>query len=326
MLQYKEVAQKIANSKRIIILSHFNPDPDAYGSSLGLWHVLRSLGKEVMCLNQTAKAPESLKFIPGISEIRSEFPVEYLSYDLMIACDCANIDRLGDKFAEIAGKFENLVNIDHHPNPLFGKFNIVDTKACATSELVYYLLVEMGCKVPAEAATCLLAGIYGDTISFRNANSRAESFAVAGKLVEAGGDAYLISRRLFGSKPLNVVRFQAAALQNIEFHSDNRLGIVCFTDADYTKYGVSSDDTESLKNLILEIEGVLISAVIRQQDEIFRVSLRSADQRLDVSLVAQKFGGGGHKMAAAFRWKKDLAQLKAAIIPELKLAISNIGL
>lgn len=326
VVQYQEVAEVLRNSKRLLLLSHYYPDGDAYGSSLGLTLALREMGKEVLCLNETKVVPQFLSFLPGITSIKNEVPADFESYDALVVVDCADLARTGDFFKDIVVKHKLIINIDHHPNPHFGKYNIVDVGASSTCELVFNLLEKLNYNYSVQAATCLLTGIYTDTISFSKSNATPGALRAAARLVEAGVKPLELTQRLFGEKDLKVVRFLSHAMQTVELHFGGVLGLISLTAQDFQKFEVEQGDAEELKNSILQIKGLKASVLIREQDGLLRVSLRSADERLDVASVATKFGGGGHKMAAAFRWRKGLAELKLQLLQEVEAALKKSGL
>lgn len=315
----KQVANILLKAKSVIVISHYNPDPDAYGSSCAMALFLKSLKKKVICLNET-ELRTGLDFIPGTKKIVNKIPSNYLKYDLLVACDCGDIGRLGDSFKESLALHPNILNIDHHfSNSRFGKINIVKDKASSTCEVLYDILALTKKKISKEVANCLLSGIYGDTGSFHYSNTSQHVFQIASNLVKLGADPAFISSNMYERRSLSSVQLIGYALTNLKFHGPIAESVL--TAQDFAQFKASSQDTEGLVEEIRSIDGVDISVMIRQDQNLWKVSMRSKKSKYDLSKVAAKFGGGGHKAAAAFRWRKSLEQLRSELITELKALV-----
>jgi len=310
-----EISSVLQASRRVLIISHTSPDPDAYGSSCGLALILRNGGKEVVCLNESG-ASERLSFIPGVTDTRSQIPSE--EFDLICVLDCGEIKRVGDSLVEFVRGIHPVLNIDHHiSNDLFGDMNYVIPDASSTSELIYDLALSAGLALTPDAATALYFGISGDTGSFRYSNTTAKVFATAEALVRAGARPGEISQALYSRNSKVSVQIQAAALSAMRFSAQDRCVWITVPRALADQFGATREDTEGLVERGRDIQGVVISVFMREEDGVWKVSMRSKDSRYNLSTLAGTFGGGGHAMAAAFRWRgsrEDLAaQLEAAI-------------
>ncbi|RIL11288.1 MAG: bifunctional oligoribonuclease/PAP phosphatase NrnA, partial [Proteobacteria bacterium] len=210
---------------------------------------------------------------------------------------------------------------DHHTsNSLFGSVNLVDEHASSTSEMIYHLLKAGSFEITKEVAICLFAGIMADTGSFRYSNTTQQTFLAAADLTHLGASSDLIGRAMFGNNSQGAVRLHALALSALKLHFDGKICELVVDDEMVKASGASVDDSDGLVEKGRDITGVLISFLIRWDGEIWRVSLRSREARYDVSKVAQIFGGGGHKSAAAFRWRKSLEELKPRLLVELEEA------
>jgi phosphoesterase RecJ-like protein len=219
-----------------------------------------------------------------------------------------------------------VINIDHHTsNDKFGHLNLVVERASSTSELIFDLLAALeertgrGDIITQNAAVCLLGGIIGDTGSFRYPSTTAKTFLTAHTLLLRGARPDVLTQELFAKQSMSAVKLQAEALTGLTLHSNGFAEVVVSQEM-LTRLGADILDSESLAERARDIEGVRVSALYKQDVDLWRVSLRTREPAVDLSVVAQSFGGGGHKAAAAFRWRKDLETLQL----ELRAAIGSI--
>lgn len=313
-----EIAQVIHAHPSVVVISHYSPDPDAYGSSCGLALALEQAGKKVMCINEDG-SNSRMHFIPGVGKVKNALPPPEFA-KLLIACDCGDIKRVGDSLVDKLAKFETIISIDHHAsNDFFGHYNYVMPTAASTSELILDLLEEMKLPISKDVAQCLFFGISADTGSFKFSSTTAKTFEYARKLVEKGADAWKTAQDLYSNVRLQAIKLQAEAITKMKLYSRDRIAELVITTEMCERNGADSDDAEELKYSAQSIAGVELSAVIREAGDLWRVSLRARDPKYDVSVVAQKFGGGGHKAAAAFRWKRPVNEL----LPLLRAALEE---
>lgn len=317
----RKAAQAIAALKRIVLVSHYNPDADAYGSMCGLGLALKKSGREVFFVNESGRLPH-FAFIPGVEAVENKFPDA--QYDGVIVCDCGEVSRIGETLIPAVKAAKTVVNIDHHSsNDGFGTVNLVDCEASSTAELVHGVLKEMGIEIDAAVAKCLFAGLSADTGSFQFSCTTAGTFAVAEELIRCGASAPEIARELYSTVSLSALRIHAQALLNVELWCGGKAALVLVTDEMYRACGANSTDAEGLAEKARNIQGVLVAVSVRRDSDIWRVSMRSLDSSYDVSSVAEKFGGGGHKPAAAFRWRKALDELLAKLKEEVTQLIEQ---
>lgn len=320
-----DVLDAIIASRSIVIVSHTNPDADAYGSSCGLGWCLKALGKQVVVHNDHGFIPR-YRIIPGAEEVVAGPWVPLGDGDLLIVVDCGAAERVGDALLANLERAPMVINIDHHAsNTMFGRLNYVVEGASSTSELVFELIRALEDRskrkdlITPDAAACLLSGIIGDTGSFRYPSTTATTFRVAAELVERGAAPDILTQELFATQSLVALRLQSDALGAVTVHS-NGFAEVVVTQEMLTTHGADILDADSLAERARDIEGVKVSALYKQDVDIWRISLRSRRGVVDVSAIAQAFGGGGHKAAAAFRWRKDLSTLQT----ELRAAIAKV--
>jgi bifunctional oligoribonuclease and PAP phosphatase NrnA len=323
-----EVLDILQSTKRALIVAHVNPDADAYGSSCGLAQGLKSFGISVQVYNESGYVPR-YAVIPGASQVSKDLPRELSADDLVIVCDCGAIERVGELFLPIIRGAQRLLNIDHHTaNSLFGNANYVVDGASSTSELVFNLLQGLERRtgrtdiITEECAKCLLAGIIGDTGSFRYPSTTAATFRVAGELVDRGARPDILTQELFANHSLAAVRLQAEAMSGVVLHESGKFAEVVVTQEMLKRLGADLLDADSLAERARDIDGVRVSALYKQDVDMWRVSLRSRQGAVDVSSVAQHFGGGGHKPAAAFRWRRDLETLQRELQAKIREALA----
>jgi len=320
----QEMAQALSAAKRLVIVSHFHPDGDAHGSALGLGLALEESGREVYFVNESPLDPRFAS-LPGSGRIARELPPP-AEWDMLVACDCGSLARVGDRLGPQAKAFPRIVNIDHHvSNDRFGTPNLVVPTASSTCEIVYELIHEMKIPLSKQVATCLFAGITWDTGGFSYASTSPRTFVVASHLVASGARPSDIARDLFAETPIGTVRLHAEALLNVQIHSAGRIAEVLVRRDMYARHLAKPEDTEGLVERAREIGGVLVAILIREEGELWKVSLRGKDERLDLSTLAGQFGGGGHKLAAAFRWRKSLDELRPALLAAVNEQLSNLA-
>lgn len=329
LAKVEELAQRVARVRKALVLAHYNPDGDAYGSSLALTLALRASGREAVCINESG-ALARFEFLPGFSELRDAIPEG--SFDVVIACDCGDEKRVGDRFGPALKGRAPVINIDHHcSNTLFGETNFVVPQASSTCELIFDLIralekLEGRTLLTKEIATCLYVGISTDTGSFKYSSTAPHTLRVAAELVEAGVDPFGVAECLYGQTTLRSLQLQTEALSKMRVLLEGRVTVVEVTAEQFRRFNADSDDTEGLVEAARNIRGVIVSVFLREEDGFWKGSLRSKDSRVDVSAVAALFGGGGHRAAAGFRWRKSRAELDAALLPEVEKRLAEAGL
>jgi len=298
-----QVAEEIRGGDRFLLTTHENPDGDALGSLLAVHQILGALGKDsVMFLGaKEFPLPVEYRFMP-LEEVFHEPPAD-LADRVVIFLDCGNSDRMPVDFLHNGGS--KVLNIDHHhDNTRFGTVNLVDVDASSTAEIVFELAGALGVDLTPEIANALYVGLVTDTGKFMYENTDARSHRMAAALLEAGVDVNDIYRRLYERVPPEKLRLVSRALGGIELHDQGLLAITYISRSDYEATGASEVLTEGIIDHLRTLEGVSVAAVVRDKTDesgsARKVSLRSTDGRVDVSAIARKHGGGGHRRAAGF--------------------------
>lgn len=314
---YQDICPQLRNAHRILVLSHLRPDGDAVGSLLGLGLALKAVEKDVTMILPEG-LPETFSHLEG-SELISARPAG--EYDLIIVVDCSDLDRVGEA---LLNQRTPDINIDHHPtNTGFGRYNLVDSQAVATAEMITELLQVCNLPVTKPVADALLFGMITDTLGFRTANMTANALRLAAHLVEAGGDLPELYRRGLLSRSFEAARFWGAGLSNLQ--RDGRLIWTTLRLQDRQAAGYPGRDDADLTNVLSTIEGADVAIVFSEQvNGHVKVSWRS-EPGFDVSQVALKFGGGGHAAAAGAEVEGSLNEVQQRVIQVTKATLGLDG-
>ena len=321
----ERVGAELRARQRFLLTAHEGPDGDALGSLLGMHHLLTQLGKDSVMFMAAKEFPLPIeyRFLP-LEEVFHEPPAD-MADRTIVFLDCGNIDRMPVEF--LTAGDNDVINIDHHhDNTRFGDFNLVDVEASCTAEIVYDLAHLLGAEITAEMAAALYVGLITDTGNFMYENTNAHTHRVAAELIDAGVDVDDTYRRLYEHVPIEKLRLVARALGSIERYCGERLAVSYITAADYEETGAGEEMTEGIIDHVRSLEGTKVAAVVRDLGSRGRaarkVSLRSSDGSVDVSVIARKNGGGGHKRAAGFSTDLELDALVAFICDEV---VSQLG-
>ena len=292
----KEAAEWIGRRDEIAILTHISPDGDALGSALCAAWALEAMGKRA-CVVCQDPVPEYLQVLPGWERVVAPYPQTALPFEekAVWALDCADERRTGTTHA-LLEKHPDALCVDHHAtNPGYGEVCVVEPEAASTGEILIELLEEMKRPLTREMAACLYVSLATDTGNFSFGNTTARTFSCAAKCMEAGVPIARLSEHLFRSRSAAKTRLTGRALNNI--HYEGGVAVLRLTKRDFAECGATLADTENLVNYGIETQGVRLALMAIERDAGTRFSLRSKGE-LDVSRIAQHFGGGGHACAA----------------------------
>jgi phosphoesterase RecJ-like protein len=318
------VTEELRKGARFLLTTHEGPDGDALGSLLALQSILRQLGKDsVMFLDaKEFPLPVEYRFLP-MEEVFHEPPADVVDR-VIVFLDCGNIDRMPVAFLQRVGA--RVINIDHHhDNTRFGAVNLVDTDASCTAEIVFELSKRLGTNLTPDIASALYVGLVTDTGRFSYQSTGPAAHRMAAELIEAGVDVDDTNRRLYERVPIEKLKLVARALDKVERSDDGRLALTYISLDDYAETGGSEVLTEGIIDFVRALEGTKIAAVIRDKTDgglsARKVSLRSSDGEVDVSAIARKHGGGGHRRAAGFGtdlpYEELVAFLRAELVEQL---------
>ncbi|MDX6590134.1 MAG: bifunctional oligoribonuclease and phosphatase NrnA [Solirubrobacterales bacterium] len=322
----ERVSAELQSRDRFLLTAHEGPDGDALGSLLGMHQMLTQLGKDSVMFLAAKEFPLPIeyRFLP-LEEVFHEAPAD-MADRTVVFLDCGNIDRMPVDFL-ITG--DNVrINIDHHhDNTRFGDINLVDVEASCTAEIVYDLALLMGARITREMAAALYVGLITDTGKFMYENTNSHTHRVAAELIDAGVDVDDIYRRLYEHVPIEKLRLVSRALDSIQRRCDDRLVLTYITAGDYEATGSGEEMTEGVIDHLRSINGTKVAAVVRDLGDRGRaarkVSLRSSDGDVDVSAIARKHGGGGHKRAAGFSTDLELDDIVAFLCDEVSTQLGG---
>lgn len=310
---FAEIGRVLRAHDRFAVLSHVRPDGDALGSQLALALSLRQLGKNVTVWNEDGLL-EKYDFLPG-GELLTKPPAEPQDFDVAIALDTATQDRLGT-----AGKAvrtaKTWINIDHHPsNPGYGDLVHIDPVSPATGQILFELIWSEQLPMDRAIAENLFVAISTDTGSFQYPNTTARTFEIGAELLRGGTDVGRISQLLYENYPRRRTELLRELLGTMRFEAGGKVASFSLSLQVAADLGVKQEDNEGLIDHLRAIRGVIVAIFFEElSDGKVRVSMRSKTDLVDVSAICQKFGGGGHKLAAGTRVRGTLAEAEQKIL------------
>ena len=306
----EKISSLISNSHNILIVSHYDPDGDALGSSIGLYEALNKIKKNCYVYNRD-KIPDYLSFIKcrNLINCLSDVPNDL---DLIIFVDLNDYERAGSEMEKYMINFKNnILVIDHHQNPKINSTNsLIDTSCSATAILIFKIIDHMQININKPIATNLLTGIITDTSSFKNSNTNSQSLEIASKLLDLGADLSLINSSIYNDRSIKRISLEKKILSNFLFDNDSKSGFSYCTLEDYRNTNTTKEDSEGMANYFLHHKEIMIGIFVREIDKkSWKVSLRS-NGYIDLSKLANMFGGGGHKNAAGFKYSGEIEDLR----------------
>jgi bifunctional oligoribonuclease and PAP phosphatase NrnA len=315
-----DICREVRQRQSFLLTSHARPDGDSIGSQLAMAFALEAMGKQVRIINADP-APDHYFEFPGLDriELLPEVPADTTA-DAVIVMECSDLSRTGVTGFE--GRY--IINIDHHVgNRMYGALNWHDETAAACGEMVFELIQCLQVPLSIEIATHIYLAILTDTGSFHHSNITPRTFDICRQAVEAGVDPAIMARRVFDSNSFGKLKLIGALLDSMQLIDDGHLAVLYMDDEMLAACGCTHNDTEGVINLPLtarEIQAVVFFKATANGD--IRVSMRSKYD-VDVRLVANQFGGGGHKNASGFTVKGPLAAVRGDIINRIVQAISD---
>ena len=315
-VKVREIISAIRENERFLVATHVRPDGDAIGSVLGMKLILQRLGKKVVALSQD-KFPPEFEFLPGTAEVRNR-PSSSADFDVAILVDCGDFDRVGNDISEfIRTRVPIVINIDHHCiHSPFGNIYWIETAVSSTCEMLFDICTHLSLPLDADLASLLYTGIVTDTGSFRFSNTNRRVFEVSSMLVEAGADPAYIARQVYDSASPEKLSLLARVLGTIEFHDHSRIATAELTLAMLSSTGGTYMDSEGFINHLRSVRSVDLAILFREGNEgLVHISLRSKEG-IDVARFAQRYGGGGHRQAAACRIPGNLNAVRSMLVNE----------
>lgn len=318
-MNYEKIKEAIQSAKKILIISHVNPDGDALGSTCGLYSAIyHNLKKRCDICTLTYVSP-IYKFLPNMEYAKHSFDTSIV-YDLVITVDVAAIDRISD-MKPLFDRAKTTVNIDHHKtNNNFGDYNYVLPEASSAGEVLFKLFKLWGWELDLDTAECIYTAILTDTGGFRFDNTTAEVFQIASELVKLGVNPNKVYTYCYELKSKSYVMFQNHCIQKAVFSDDNKIAYTTVYKKDLERFKAKDDYTEGLAESLRAIETTDIAFVVKEVEpnKTSKISMRS--KIYDVAKICSEFGGGGHSRAAGCTIKSGVETAVKKVLDAIKKA------
>jgi phosphoesterase RecJ-like protein len=317
------VADALRSHDRFLLVTHENPDGDALGSLLATKLALDQLGKDSeMYLYGDAPLPREYGFM-GLDGLLRELPDD-AEERVLVALDCANESRMGP-VPELLERAPLTLDIDHHhDNSRFGDVNLVVGDASSTGEVLRDVFAELDVVLTPEIAEALYIAVVTDTGRFQYTNTTPKALRLAAELVEAGADVHRVFQGVYESVEFAKLKLLARALERAQVYEGGRLVVSHLLRSDFTELNAPEAYSEGLIDYLRAVEGAEMAALIREpprhEGPRRRVSLRSSNDELDVSAIARKSDGGGHRQAAGFSSDASVDEITDFIHREFRAA------
>lgn len=312
-------AALIAEARRPLLLTHLNPDGDAIGSLLGMWHALRALGKDAVAVAMPP-VPFYAAALPGVEHVQLyRRGMELPACDVVIMLDTATPARTGLVYEEHAATISGLplVIIDHHvTNDGGGTLNLISPRAASTCELLYALLSAMGAPIDAALATCLLLGHTTDTQSFQTNSTTPDSLRTAAELLERGANHTAVVHDVYYALPSSSARLIGLALARLQVRDG--IAWAAVSRAMMSESGAEDEAADEVVRVMQRIGEARALALLKERsDGSTKLSLRSRAP-INVAQLAQRWGGGGHAQAAGATLMMTPDEAEAEVLPLLR--------
>ncbi|HUO70304.1 MAG TPA: bifunctional oligoribonuclease/PAP phosphatase NrnA [Solirubrobacteraceae bacterium] len=322
-----QVLSEIRHSRKLVVVTHENPDGDALGSLIAMQQILSALGKDsVMFIDADEfPLPHEYRFFPLAGLVTT--PPADLEQRTIVFLDCGNLERNPAEALQRAGGPElHILNIDHHhDNTRFGTVNLVDEHASCTAEIVWDLMHALDVTATITIAEALYVGLITDTGRFMYENTGPRAHLMAAELIEVGVDVHEIYRRVYEGVPYGKLALLARGLANVQRYDNGRLTVTALRAEDFDEAGAEESYSEGVVDHLRAVQGTAVAALVRDRigdcdgdgSPRRKVSLRASDDRVDVSAIARAQGGGGHRQAAGFTTTMDWDDLVAFLRSEV---------
>ena len=304
--------------QRILLTTHVRPDCDALGSVLGMAGVLERLGKDVMIV-AAFDLPPTYRFLDPNRKIRmlgrDVTPEQLARVELLMVLDTSAWAQLGAMGDVLRSTKATKVVLDHHvSSDDLGAVEFKDTRAEATGRLVADAALALGIELTGNVAEPLFAALATDTGWFRFASTSAATYRLAARLAEAGAVPHQLYKNLYENDSIGRIRLLGRTMARVEAEKGGRLIHTYLTQEDFRSAGAIPSDSEDIINMTLSVNGTEVAVILVEQPTGgFKISFRSRCE-LDCSRVAERFGGGGHRVAAGAFVAEPLAVAQSQVL------------
>jgi phosphoesterase RecJ-like protein len=326
------VLAELRGADKLVLVTHENPDGDALGSLVAMHGVLRALGKDSLMFMGADEFPLPYEYRFFVLDGLVSEPPDDMDERTVVFLDCGNIDRNPAEGVKRDGA--RILNIDHHhDNTRFGTVDLVVEDASCTAEIVWDLMRELGVEPTPTIADALYVGLVTDTGRFMYENTGTRAHLMAAELIAAGVDVNAVYRRLYEDMPFSKLELLSRGLANIRRYDEGRLTLTCLGREDFEEAGAEESYSEGVIDHLRSVQGTKVAAVARElldpaKAGRTKVSLRSTDGEVDVSVIARAGGGGGHRQAAGFTTALEsddlVAFLREQVAAQLGPAVPSV--
>ncbi len=324
-IDWKPFGDIVANNERFVLTSHIRPDADALGSELALANMLEALGKKVIVANASA-APPNLNFLDPTGRAKklgvSITAEEILDTDVHIVLDTSAWTQLSSMGELLRTTTAQRVVIDHHvSSDDLNAIEFKDTTAEATGTLLHQLGTQLGYEISRETADLIYCAIATDTGWFRFPSTNPDTMRIIADLMDRGTEPYILYGQLYEQSSAERLHMVGRVLNRVKVHCEGKLAFATVEQKDFKATGASAADTEGLVNQCLTIANTLAAfSAVEQQNGRVKISFRSRPG-VDVSALAEQFGGGGHKQASGATLPGPMRVAVSRVLTSFKVAL-----
>ena len=330
------IKQLLSTKKKIVIIPHKNPDGDAIGSTLGLYHYLLKLNHEAVVIAPN-DFPDFLKWIPGADGIlrhdaQTETCDSLINHaDIVFTLDFNAFHRTGNMESVLASSSGLKIMIDHHQAPDdYATYMFSDVSMSSTCEMIYHFLdmLDATDKIDINIATCLYVGIMTDTGSFRFKSTTKTTHKIIAELIEKGADNSEIHNNVYDTNSYERLQLLGCALSNLRVIPEHKTAYISLSQDELQKFNYKKGDTEGVVNYGLSLKNVVLAAIFIEdrKEGIIKISLRSKGDFSVNEMSRKHFNGGGHTNAAggkSFKSLKETIEDFISILPSYNKALND---
>ena len=331
----RAVQQLLAAAPHIVIIPHKNPDGDAIGSTLGLWHYLNIKGISATIIVPN-DYPKFLKWMPGNEHIlnferhNSQAKEKLAEATLIFTLDFNHLGRTGQMKAILESSHAKFIMIDHHQSPAdYAEITYSDVSKSSTCEMVYEFIGYLGDadKITADIANCLYSGILTDTGSFKFSSTTSRTHNIVADLIEKGAQNTEIYRQIYDTNSPSRLHLLGCALKNMVILKEYSTAYITLTQEELDLYDYNKGDTEGFVNYGLTLEGIIFAVIFIENKEegIIKISFRSVGDFSVNEFARTHFEGGGHTNAAGGKSDDSMQETVARFTGYLKDHKKELG-
>jgi len=314
-----DILDIIFKSSRIAITFHVSPDGDSIGSALALSRGLKKLGKDVYIISNE-NASDTFSYLNGIDEIDGLNNYVDRDTQCLIVLDCGDLNRVCAEL-NLKNRRYSIVNIDHHlSNSAFGDFNYIDSKASSVGEIIYTILKKLNIAMDRQIGEALYTSLICDTGGFKYTNTTPSTLTIASELIKLKINFNNIYRIIYENKKFERIKLYGRVIDKMYLVQDNQICIMQLNKEMAVDLNIEFGDTSDVIAIGMDIDTVEVGILFKETADGIKISLRSKS-KVDVSKIAQKFGGGGHIRASGLTLNLPLEEaikvLEATIVMQL---------